>query len=308
MVGSRILVAWVLLLSGCRMGVPVSVWQPAQLESTVGKRVAIGNVTGPKEIADPIRTRMLTMAPQDAGRNMTAIDPAKMQAHETIRLVSGTNDVNDIALASVARREGVDYVLRGQVISRRESTERAFDPNEPLAVSWRLMSVPDDRHVGGVPVVVDLKTAMTVYPDLAMVGDPAEALATAAVRETYRLMAPSIVRERVQLAIPYAIPGSKEVRRGNALAMAGRWGEAEQVWQAALENHPSQTAAIHNLALAAAAGQDFSLAKALARRAIRRQPTELHKQTLVWIERMQRKYHTAFNLPDPPEGWFVTNE
>lgn len=297
---------------GCRVGAPVHVWQPPILESAVGKRVAIGPVVGPKEVADPIRQAMLAQAPADAGRAITAVDPEKLDQSDTIRLVSGTSDVNDIALSSVAKRESVDYILRGQVLSRRTMNDADgdgqsdFDPDVPLAVSWRLMSVADDRHAGGAPVIVDVKSAIETYPDLAIVGDPAAQLATASVRDAYRLVTPSIVRDRVQLAIPYVMPGSKETRRGNALAMQGRWGEAEKVWQAVTEDHPTQIAALHNLAVAAAAGQDFSRAKTLVRKAIRRQPTALNKNTLVWIEQQQRKYHQAFELPDPPEGWFVT--
>ncbi|MGB7328318.1 MAG: tetratricopeptide repeat protein [Rubripirellula sp.] len=308
MVLFRFLVAAIVLgASGCRMGAHVAVWQPPQLESTVGKRVAVSTVTGPKEVAGPLREKMLAMAPADSGRNMATVDPEKMASTESIRLVSGTDDVNDIALASVARQENIDYVLRGQVISRTHTPDTEFDPTAPLAISWRLMSIGDNRHVGGRPVVVDLESAKETYPDIAFIADPTEALTTAAVRQSYRLVSPWVDREPVQLAIPYGMPGSKGVRRGNTLASKGRWGEAETVWQETLNKHPTQTAAVHNLAIAAAAGQDFSKAKELARRAIRRQPTGLHKQSLVWIEQKQRLYHKAFNLPEPPEGWFVTH-
>ncbi len=61
------------------------------------------------------------------------------------------------------------------------------------------------------------------------------------------------------------------------------------------------------ITLAAAAGQDFSRAKELARQAVRLQPLPLHKKTLVWIELRQRDYHKSFGLPAPPEGWFLTH-
>ena len=34
---------------------------------------------------------------------------------------------------------------------------------------------------------------------------------------------------RVPIEIPYLLPGSQQVRRGNATALAGRWGEAESI-------------------------------------------------------------------------------
>lgn len=319
-------VIFICCLSGCRMGVPIHVWQAPKMESAVGKKIAVPRIEGPDAIARSVHEKMITLAPSDVGRGLAVVDPNQVVASEDskVRLVSGVEelsggksqtDVNtsDLMMATVARREGFDYVMRGRVLARNQgdvdaSGSGAIDPDQPLAISWRLFSVPDDRHAGGSPVVTDLKTARETYPELAMIADPAEALATAAVREAYRLVTPSIMRDRIQLAIPYVLPGSKEVRRGNALAMAGRWGEAEAVWQATSEKHPTQVAALHNLAIAAAAGQDFSRAKQLARKAIRRNPARLHQSTLVWIERRQREYHRAFNLPDPPEGWFVTSE
>ncbi|TWU60053.1 Tetratricopeptide repeat protein [Rubripirellula tenax] len=294
------------------MGAQVVVWQPPQMESAVGKRIAVPPIVGPNEITEPIREKMLTLAPRDAGRQLVAVAPETLNASESIRLVSGTDDVNDIALASVAEQADIDYVMRGRILTAQTGQQagesRAFDPNVPLAVSWRLTSASDHRLVGGAPVVVDLKSAIETYPDLALVADPNEALATAAVREAYRLIAPSFTLQDVELAAPYALPGSKAIRRGNALAKSGRWGDAQAIWETTLEKHPTQTAAIHNLAIAAAAGQDFSKAKALIRRAIRRQPTGLSKRSMAWIETMQRQYHKAFDLPDPPEGWFITNE
>ncbi len=287
---------------------PIHVWQPPLLQSAVGKRVAVSTVTGPEEVAEPIRRKMLAFAPSDVGRAIGAVDPQKIPSTETIRLVSAVGEVNDIALASVARQENIDFVLRGQVMTRNQLPDSPFDPNAPLAISWRLMSMAGDRHVDGLPVVVDLRSSQLTYPDLALATDPMDALTTAAVRDTYRLITPSIVRDEVELAVPRLLPGSKQVRRGNTMAHAGRWADATKVWQETLDRYPTQTAALHNLAIAAAAGQDFSKAKELARRAIRRNPISLHKQTLVWIEQKQRLYHEAFDLPDPPEGWFVTHD
>ena len=176
-----------------------------------------------------------------------------------------------------------------------------------MKISWRLTSLDAAGSALGKPVVVDVASAIDRYPDLGLIQDPQKVLAGAAVRDTFRLVTPYVRRESVPLAIAYLLPGSKEMRRGNAAALGGRWGEAESIWQGVLEKHPTQIAALHNLALAAAAGQDFSRAKVLARKAIRLQPSPLHKRTLVWIELKQRDYHAAFGLPDPPEGWFVTN-
>jgi hypothetical protein len=287
------------------MGVPIHMWQPPQLESTVGKRVVLSTVAGPDDVAGPLKQELLAMAPRDAGRATALVDASSLRDSAEIRLVSATDaEPNDVAIASAARREGIDCVLRGEVIENRYPRE---DGNQAkLKVSWRLTSLSDQPTVCGSPVVVDVESAIDRYPDLAFVGDDNQILTAAAARDTFRLITPSVDRDRVQLAIPYLLPGSKEVRRGNAAALAGRWGEAETIWTAVAEKHPLQIAAIHNLALSAAAGQDFSRAKQLARKAIRLHPSADYKQTLVWIELKQRDYHKAFGLPDPPEGWFVT--
>lgn len=310
--------AAVALMCGCRMGVPIHVWQPPKLNSTVGKRVVLSTVAGPEDIAGPLKQSLLAMSPTDQGRTTTLVDATSLQTTPQIKLVSATEEIgggpvagagepNDVMLASAARRAGIDFVLRGEVLEDRYKNPQAEEDPDVLKVSWRLTSLNQaDPVAAGSPIVVDIQSAQDRYPDLTLIGEPSELLISAAARDAFRLITPSVERDRVQLAIPYLMLGSRDVRRGNAAALAGRWGDAEEIWSEALEKHPMQLAALHNMALAAAAGQDFSRAKLLARKAIRRLPSAHYKQTLVWIEQQQRAYHKAFGLPDPPEGWFVT--
>ncbi len=299
-----------IMLSGCRMGVPLHVWQPPQLESTVGRRVAVSQLAGPEELAEKIGSQLIATAPRDAGRETELVDAKSLQPKTHIQLVSATDQApNDVALAAVARREEIDFVLRGEILADRYASHRDGEPltsDQPLTISWRLTSLTENRPAGGQPVTVDIESAVDRYPDLGLAADKDSLLATAMSRDTLRLITPWIDRQRVSLAIPYLLPGSKEIRRGNAAALAGRWAEAEAIWQDVIARQPAQVAALHNLALAAVARQDFSMAKTLGRKAVRRQPSRLHKNTLVWIELRQRDYHEAFHLPDPPEGWFVT--
>lgn len=343
------------LLTGCRMGVPIHVWEPPTLESTVGKKVVVPSLGGAtrdpgsdgdnhgaanqsatvlasaiepeskpeKTIADAIHEQLLTQVPTDFGRQTELVPVDELNQQSPVRLVSAVDHQHsDIALSSLARRQGFDFVLRGELLpDRRPASMRETNPQ--LSVSWRLLeldssnaspgqlqpvdkSIRTPRHVGGRPVVVDLQSAIDRYPDLAIAEDSQTALSAALVRDTYRLITPSVRRDRAQLEIAYLLPGSQEMRQGNALAHAGRWPEAQEVWRRVLEKHPWSIAAMHNLAIASAAEQDFSKAKELARKAVRRSPSKLHKQTLVWIEQRQRDYHRAFHLPDPPEGWFFT--
>ncbi len=295
------------MVGGCRTGAEIHVWQPPELESAVGHRVVISKLAGPDPVTNNIASELFAMAPRDAGRKVTLIDAESLQSKTKIQLVSSIDDQpNDLALAAVARREGIDFVLRGEVLEYRYESDPE-QQDKRLKVSWRLTSLSENHRSGGKPVVVGAESAIQKYPDLAGLSDADELLTRAVVRDTFRLITPWIDRQSVQLAVPRFLLGSKEVRRGNTAAMEGRWADAEKIWEEVSRRRPAQIAAIHNLSLAAAAGQDFSRAKQLARKAIRRQPSRLHKNTLVWIEVQQREYHKAFGLPDPPEGWFVTN-
>lgn len=287
---------------------PVHTWKPPELESTVGKQVVVADVVGPKDLAQNLHERLLANPPKDPGRQTRLISSDVLQDKSQIQLAAASKvETSDIVLASVARSEGYDYVLRGEVLEDRRIRKPQDEPKK-LTVSWQLFALGDQRPTGGSPVAVDVESAIEKYPDLALLGSEDEVLRSAVVRETFGLITPSIQKRHAQIAIPYLLPGSKDVRRGNIAAYKGQWGEAESIWKEAVERHPSQVAAIHNLALAAAASQDFSRAKELVRRAIRLQPVKLYKETLVWIELRQREYHEAFQLPDPPEGWFVTNQ
>ncbi|MCO8120784.1 hypothetical protein NHH03_03470 [Stieleria sp. TO1_6] len=302
------------LLCGCKMGVPIHVWSPPALQSTVGKSVMIPDITGPSEVADSIHEKLLQAAPTDSGRatQLLSADDVKRTvdplAAGGVALVSYDDaDQSDLALINTARQQGIDFILRGEILPQRglSSTDQA---DQRIAVSWRLLPVQQDGgdQPNGKPVVVNLKSALERYPDLGLAESAEMVLQSAVVRDTLPLITPSVQRERVLLEIPYLTPGSKAIRRGNALALAGRWQEAEAVWREVRDRYAFSSVAVHNLSLAAVANQDFSRARKLASKAVRMKPSKLHQQTLVWVEREQRAYHESFGLPDPPEGWVIT--
>lgn len=292
-----------LCVGGCRSSAPMHVWQPPRLETAVGKKVVLSSVTGPEEVTAPLKRLLLSSAPSDPGRATSLIAAESLPKPETIRLASAFDDEpNDLVLASLSRQSGADYLWRGEVIGHDQSSL----PSSTLQLSWGLISLSDGGKSTGMPIVVDHEKVLERYPDLAFVQPAEQQLLEGAARDSLQLIAPWIDRQTTRLSRPYFMPGSREVRRGNLSAQAGNWGEAEAIWESVWQRYPTQIAALHNLALAAAAGQDFSRARKLARRAVRLSPTALHKNTMVWIELMQRDYHDAFGLPDPPEGWFIS--
>lgn len=296
------------LLGGCSATAPIHLWRPPMLASTVGGKVVVSELVGEGDLVEKVHRKLFDLAPYDSGRQVMLVDYQTLRAESDVQLVSAIDDeVNDLALASLARRAGASFVLRGEVFERRTGDyQKAMD--DQLTISWRLTALDGEREGGGMPVSVTMASAIERYPDLALLGNSDEVLSTAAVRDTYRLMMPTVGLEEIELESAYVLPGSSQLRRANALAQAGSWSEAEEIWKAVRRKSPFQIAAIHNLALAAVARQDFSEAKNLASRAVRLHPSQLHQRTLAWVETRQRAYHASFGLPDPPEGWFLTRD
>lgn len=308
-------VACLTLLVGCRMGAPLHVWSPPALKSTVGKSVLVPKLVGPPELAAPIREKLLRATPTDAGRStrlIAAEAAGPASSDHGVALVSyDENDESDLALADTARQQNYDFILRGEIMPDRRP-KAITEVDNQLIVSWRLMPVTPQQQADSVgessgrPVMVELDSALQDHPDLRLATDPTEVLQTALIRDTLPLFTPTVQRDHVELEVSYMVPGSRAIRRANSLAAAGLWSQAESIWNEVRSKYPLSSVAVHNLAIASVAKQDYSTARRLASKAIRMKPSKLHQETLVWVERKQRAFHEAFQLPDPPEGWFVT--
>lgn len=324
-----------LAIAGCRTPAPIHVWASPQLQSAVDRTVVMATIVGERDIAQRLQEAVFAARPPEAARHVRLIGQAELQQRSEIQLASATENIpSDVALLSEARRHGIDYLLLGEILERREAavhrpqareqrpdvgapasaedrpsargsaTPTLPDADDRLTVSWRLIDVSEARLSGGIPVTVTRETAVERYADLATKSIDAESLlTTAAARETWRLLAPHVRRTTVDLAEPRLVPGSAAVREGNAHAEAMRWDLAARQWQAVLERHPRNHAALHNLALAAAARQDFVLAKSLAQQALRLHRSRMYERTVVWIETRHREMVAAFDLPPPAEGW-----
>lgn len=325
--------------SGCRTVAPIHVWAPPRIDSAVGKRIAIAPLAGEPRIAEPLHAAMLRQLPTDLGRRVDAIDARQLQNPETIRLVSAeSGESSDIALVSLARRNDIDLVLFGEVMSTssersavaaqeqgnvagnlggglpgdrpgvREPTAGSAETNpstdaegasplpvRTLRISWKLVDIRNDRPLSGQPVVSH--------------GKPGESeldLVNRAAKDAWELLVPHVVLQEAQLAQPQLSARASRVRQGNQAAAEGRWSEAEWIWRGVISREPGSHAAMHNLAVAAVARQDFAQARQFIAAAIAAKKSPLYRATAVWIETRQREYHASFNLPDPPEGWAAT--
>ncbi|HBJ33326.1 MAG TPA: hypothetical protein DDZ51_00905 [Planctomycetaceae bacterium] len=313
-------IVFCLVIGGCRSAAPIYVWTPPKLAPAVGSKVAIAPIRGNSEIAQPLHDAMLRNQPRDSGRSVLAIDAQQLPSGETIRLVSAVEgDTSDIALMTLARRNDIDFVLVGEVLESSDRRHRASNPLPAMPekldlsventatdssadkrglirVSWSLMDVRRGIPLSGLPVVTPGNPSQ---PD-----DEAIALAASSAWE---LVVPHVFRDHAELTAPRLVFGSGDIRKGNAAAAAGDWNTAEQIWRAILQRHPRNHAAKHNLAVAAVARQDYSAARRFIAEALAARSTQLYRSTAVWIEQSQRDYHTAFGLPDPPEGWAATS-
>ncbi|QDS96447.1 hypothetical protein FF011L_52580 [Roseimaritima multifibrata] len=315
--------------TGCRLASPIAVWAPAQIQTTVGQKLVLAPVSGPPAVSGQLHASILAAQPKDPGRQLTLRTPKQIQSDGSgaILLASATelahpDPMSDLTLLALSKQANADWLLMGEIIqdgaSRRRSqseaaTGQAADPhaaiaNGRLSVVWRLYDVKAGKPVIDHTMVIDTDSSIQKHPDLAgLAGSEPTLLTTAAGREVWSLLAPNIRRTEIEIAQPWGLPGSRQTRQANELAAVGRWPEATSRWEQVLSDHPRQHAAQHNLAIAAVAAQDFSLARERIHKALRQRNSQHYRHTATWIETRQREYYTAFGLPTPSEGWAVTN-
>ena len=308
--------------AGCRAPVTMQTWAPPTIERAAGKRVLVADIVGPAETAERLQHQLIALAPRSAN-NPQLVSQQQLQSHTDVQLASALDNVpSDVAMMHVARQQGIDLVLFGELIAtdREQSTDRG------LAVSWKLVDARQNKVLGGQPIRVswpadDGGDSVGKDPQQTDKGtehsnagtnsqpDAAQASAIDQLAErSWRMMAPYLRRRQATLANPWVLPGSKEVRLGNRLARDGDWPSAERHWQEVFHQHPSNHAAIHNLALAAVAREDLTTAKSLAQQALSMHQSSLYEDTVVWVEQRQLDVARGFALPAPPEGWLFVRE
>lgn len=300
------------VLAGCQVAAPIQVWAPPQLKSAVGRKVAIAPIAGDQKIAGPLHAAMIAHAPRDAGRQLHCIDTRALQDTQTIRLVSAVEgETSDIADLSLARRQGVDFLLTGEIIQQPGKTRMQmhkaqhsealgtetppYGESEMLAVSWKLVDVQQQGVSTGLPIVTRHVGAIE-----------SQSIAQVAAEDAWKLITPYVRSDSVNLSSPRWTLGSGRVRRGNAAAIQGDWMSAQDRWSQVIADNPKHHAALHNLSIAAVARQDYDQARQFIGAALKLSNQSLYRETAVWIETRQREYCDAFGLPDPASGWAAT--
>ncbi len=307
----RIHVAWYVLaccvLTGCSKTASMHVWKSSTLVGSKPARVALAPIVGDPEVAQRLEQAMLGNRTK-ATESIAMIDAKSLESISAVQLSSYAVDRSDIGSLSAARRADTQVLVEASIIrsdlTERQKVGRREPPPESMAVHWKLVDVATGTKIGENTILMDRKLAEKRFPDLEYTGGTGgDRVVTAIARESWGLLSPHFEKEEVQLANAWLTPGASSIRQGNTYAKQGRWDLAEQEWQTAVSLHPKSKAGWHNLSLAAAAREDFSLAKSRMKHAESWTHIVATEPSSVWIEQQQREYHSAFQLPPPKEGW-----
>jgi tetratricopeptide (TPR) repeat protein len=123
-------------------------------------------------------------------------------------------------------------------------------------------------------------------------------LLAACSKDVVALIAPHYTPAEVKLARQFYGAGMADLRRGNALAKQGDWAGATIAWEAARQANPGNHAALHNLALAAEARQDFPTALKSLDKALATYPAGLYHETQKRLKSEQTLYLAAARQVD----------
>lgn len=299
------------------------VWRQPQLASsswTQGDQanrmplcVAIAPVGGPPEITEKINSSLMATRPQTIP-NLAVLYPDQLEKASGIQLVSYDGQPSEMAAYGAAKRSGAKFVLSGQILkhdlSPREmprktrllSVLRKKPPAESMSIRWTVFDAQTGSRLGENTIHMDTKKAVQDFPDLAYQGTPETIVIAASARRSWEMVIPTTNATQATLDLPWLMPGSASVRKGNAYARLGQWEQAERQWQEAADVHPWNRAAWNNLSMAAVAKEDFQLARDRLKHAdpwwI---PGDQTAKSSAWIDSVQRQYDACFD-PTKPEG------
>lgn len=314
--------------AGCRTLAPIYVWRPPQVATTTHARVALAPVVAAPELSAAIETAMLAQRPA-ARADLAVLTPMQLQQAAPVRLASTTGLASDLAALEAAKCAGADILLFGQVHSCNIDWSQdtagtaklaSVDPGQHLLerlglrskkdagyhimLYWNVLDVRTGKSLGSQQFKLHSRDLNARYPDLnSMAEQPGLQLITGSARESWKAVAPYVVKEEVLLAKPVFQPGSWRVLRGVRAAKHGNWQMAEYHWQKAAWKWLPTPAAHHNLAIARAAREDFAGAKQQLQHATGPLSLRLPAETLVWLDDNHRKYHQSHRLDKPAEGW-----
>jgi tetratricopeptide (TPR) repeat protein len=186
-------------------------------------------------------------------RSYTVVEPAVLESVHAIKSPDGHTD--RAAALDAARQVGVDALLAGEGAAAGSIRAELIDVR-----SGEVLAAPTVSQA------------------------PAELVAR---------LAPHYDPLEVTLARQWWGEGKANLSAGNALARQGDWVAAAEKWEEAKEASPANHAALHNLALAAEARQDYRTAFKLLDQALEQLPLKLYHQTRKAMEARQTTFLAA---------------
>lgn len=317
-------------LLGCQMTAPISTWKAGEISKPGMVRVAISpvgvasramstsqfvSVEELRSAAKSLETSIISTIPRP-NPMLLAVTPDQLATASQIQLVSFDDQPNETAAVGAARNTNADFMLQANVVFAQltppEQEPRSFfdklfgmqDDEMHLTVHWTVVDV----HTGARVLEKTIDTTESdVKKAIKAAGNQLQmeqsSLVSLAAYRGWQLVSPQLKPDDVILDLPWFWLGSSQVRRGNGYARQGRWDLAEREWQTAADQHPTNAAAWHNLAISAVAKEDFALARSRLRHADNIARGRSTYKTDKWLEEQQRHYHAIMGFPPPEGGW-----
>lgn len=320
----------VVFLVGCQMTAPINTWKAGSIPRSGLVRVAIAPVgvasramptsyavsmEDLQKAAKTLESSIVATTPRPNPLLLT-ITPDQLATASQIQLVSYDNQPNETATVGAARNTNSDLMLQANVVFAHltpiEDKRRSFlakllnrkREEMHLTVHWTVVDVESGQRLLEQTIdtsETDVKRiAKSAGNQLQMENS---SIVSLAAYRGWQLVSPQLQPDDVLLDLPWFWMGSSQVRKGNGYARQGRWDLAEKEWQAAADQHPTNAAAWHNLAISAVAKEDFDLARSRLKHADNIARGRTTDKTERWLETQQRNYHRIMGLPDPQGGW-----
>ena len=293
------------------MNAPMHVWKTPKLNTPGAVSVAVAPVGGDTEVAEHMNQSLVATRPQTM-THLAILFPDQLERVGGIQLVSYDGQPSEMATFGAAKRAGAQYVLSGEIMQHdlepREPLEpslfnifRQKPPDESMTIRWTVFDAKSGLRLGENTITMNRRQAEQDYPDLAYSDSIDGKIISASARRSWELVIPTTHATQATLDLPWFMPGSSSVRKGNAYAKLGQWNLAEREWQEAADLHPWNRAAWNNLSLAAVANEDFQLARNRLRHAeLTWLPGRETAKTEAWIDSLERDYQSCFNPAGAP--------
>ncbi|WP_197443652.1 tetratricopeptide repeat protein [Maioricimonas rarisocia] len=301
-----------LILTGCAHTAQIQCLQPADVDISAIRRVAVLDLSGAggETVATVVAGRLWSSEIYDL------VEPSDVWP---VAQTAATSELTDAELESLlksARATAVDAVITGSVL-RYECREESGPAEGRTGRRWwawggsdeesqgvrlaanveiefRLIGVEDGETLASRRCRRDVIETCAESPSAADREQLLDDLTQSCVDEFLAVVTPHEIPVEMRLAhCPWYQRGGRQVQRGIKLARQGRWDDAEEQWRKAVERNPGSDAALFNLALAAAHRHDFDAAEDYAMQALRLRHTECYTLGLEEIRRQCTAYQVA---------------